>query len=123
MSRLIDAETLLKVIKKHKKNSKSILSDGIVKEAYELALEQIEEVIEIMPTFDATEFGEKCYMKGIEEWVENVAAKLKEKAEECREKGFNHERKSASHFADIQYAKYMAYMDAINEVRKGGIDG
>ena len=111
MSRLIDADALIEVIKKYKKNGESILNDGIVKEAYGLALDHIKEIIENVPTFDAIEYGKKCYMQGKEDWIDVVVAKL-----ECAE--------SVKNFGSRNSGNLLIPLnDAIEIVRKGGIDG
>lgn len=52
-----------------------------------------------------------------------VIKALEEKSEECKEKGFFHEKKRDKYLSDIQFAKSMAYLEAIEIIKKdGGIE-
>lgn len=54
--------------------------------------------------------------------VEKVVAELEQQAEKYRKRGFVHEKKDLSVMADKNYAKQCGYLEAIDIVKRGGVE-
>lgn len=99
MGRLIDADELIEAMRK-------------TEEEYEMSMLSTSwwtslNVIEVQPTaYD----------------VDKVVSELEQQAEIYRHRGFEHEQKGFSNYADRYYGKQHSYLNAIDIVRKGGVE-